>query len=370
MDGDSGAAALDGVDDPVALVDDRPAAVESLWRTVLQSLLCQHPGRLILIHPSWWTQTRIATVAAAAQGLADDVELKPRTWLLAQRSPLPTVVVEIADRLVVITGSALQAEPRRGEPEQVAEAVARGIARMANRAATVVIDAPGSVPGADVVATMIAERLPDRLAVTQVDDARLQRLAVSAVSGDEQAVDAVVRGRRRYRGFIVLVPLIAAALGVIAYSHHGPPPGGGMATTFLVEGRVAVEVPAGWTTQRVIAGPGSARVQVTSPSDPQLALHVTQSPVGAETLAGAAESLKHAIDAEPAGVFVDFDPTGVSGGRPAVTYREVRAEHDIRWSVVLDGQVRIAIGCQNRRGDEGGMHDVCELAVRSAHALH
>ncbi|MCV7233240.1 type VII secretion-associated protein [Mycobacterium branderi] len=370
VDGDSGAAALDGVDDPVALVDDRPAAVESLWRTVLQSLLCQHPGRLILIHPSWWTQTRIATVAAAAQGLADDVELKPRTWLLAQRSPLPTVVVEIADRLVVITGSALQAEPRRGEPEQVAEAVARGIARMANRAATVVIDAPGSVPGADVVATMIAERLPDRLAVTQVDDARLQRLAVSAVSGDEQAVDAVVRGRRRYRGFIVLVPLIAAALGVIAYSHHGPPPGGGMATTFLVEGRVAVEVPAGWTTQRVIAGPGSARVQVTSPSDPQLALHVTQSPVGAETLAGAAESLKHAIDAEPAGVFVDFDPTGVSGGRPAVTYREVRAEHDIRWSVVLDGQVRIAIGCQNRRGDEGGMHDVCELAVRSAHALH
>ena len=47
---------------------------------------------------------------------------------------------------------------------------------------------------------------------------------------------------------------------------------------FLVEGRVALTVPASWLTQRVIAGPGSARVQVTSPSDPEVALHVTQSP--------------------------------------------------------------------------------------------
>ncbi|ORW12110.1 type VII secretion-associated protein [Mycobacterium kyorinense] len=361
-------AALDGIDDPVVLVDDRPVAVESLWRAVLQSLLCERPGRLILIHPSWWTQARIATVATAAQALADDVELRPRAWLLARSSPAPTVVVEIAQRLVVVTGAVVKAEPRRGEPEQVAEAVAHVIARMTEHAATVAIDAPDSVPGAHVVATMIAERLPDRLAVAQIDDARLHWLAASTVPGDQQAI-AVVRGRRRYGGFILVVPLIAAALGLIAYSHHETPEPGNMPTTFLVEGRVAVQVPAGWTTQRVIAGPGSARVQITSPSDPQLALHVTQSPVGAETLVDAAESLKNAIDAEPSGVFVDFNPSGLSAGRPAVTYREVRAEHDIRWSVVLDGAIRIAIGCQNRRGDEDAIREVCELAVRSARAL-
>jgi type VII secretion-associated protein (TIGR03931 family) len=140
-------------------------------------------------------------------------------------------------------------------------------------------------------------------------------------------------------------------------------------TTVLVEGRVALTVPAGWLTQRVIAGPGSARVQVTSPSDPEVALHVTQSPTPGETLAGAADRLRHAIDTEPAGVFVDFNPDGVSAGRPAVTYREVRAAHDVRWTVLLDGSVRISVGCQSRPGAWEAVRDACEQAVRSAHAL-
>src|SRR5262245_16772083 len=56
-------------------------------------------------------------------------------------------------------------------------------------------------------------------------------------------------------------------------------------TTRLVEGRVVVEVPSTWTARRITAGPGSARVQVTSPTDPQSALHVTQSRVpSGETL--------------------------------------------------------------------------------------
>jgi type VII secretion-associated protein (TIGR03931 family) len=369
---DSAMAALDGIDDPVTLVDDRPVAIGSLWRTILQSLHCDRPRRVVVIHPSWWGQARVATVSAAAQGLADHVEFRPRAWLLARDSPPPTVVVEIAQRLMVVTGAAVRAEPRRGEPQRDAEAVARAIASMTtNQAATVVIDAPGSVSGARDVATMIAERLPAGLAVLQVDDAGLQRLATSAVLGDEQDRDSghPPGGRWRRRALTVLVPVTVAAVGLSAYSHRAPPQAVGMPTTFLVEGRVAVQVPAHWTTQRVIAGPGSARVQVTSPSDPQLALHVTQSPAGAQTLAGAAESLKHAIDAEPPGVFVDFNPSGVSASRPAVTYREVRPDHDIRWSVLLDGAIRIAIGCQNRRGDDDAMREVCELAVRSARVL-
>jgi type VII secretion-associated protein (TIGR03931 family) len=128
-------------------------------------------------------------------------------------------------------------------------------------------------------------------------------------------------------------------------------------------------VPADWATQRVVSGPGSARVQLTSPSDPEVALHVTQSPVPGETLSGTAERLKRAIDAEPAGVFVDFNPAGTSAGRPAVTYRELRPGHQVRWTVLLDGPVRISVGCQSRPADEGAVRDACEQAVRSAHSI-
>jgi type VII secretion-associated protein (TIGR03931 family) len=96
---------------------------------------------------------------------------------------------------------------------------------------------------------------------------------------------------------------------------------------------------------------------------------VTQSRVALESLSATADSLKQAIDAEPTGVFVDFNPIGNVAGRPAVTYREVRSAHDIRWTVLVDKAIRISIGCQSRHGHEDAMRQVCELAVRSARAL-
>ena len=157
------------------------------------------------------------------------------------------------------------------------------------------------------------------------------------------------------------------ALGAV--SQKGVPDAQRAATTFLVEGQVALTVPANWPTQRLVGGPGSARVKVTSPSDPEVALHVTQSRIAGETLSRTAERLKRAIDAEPAGVFVDFNPYGSSAGRAAVTYREIRAGHQVRWTVLLDGMVRISLGCQSRPGAEDAVLDVCEQAVRSAHAI-
>jgi type VII secretion-associated protein (TIGR03931 family) len=79
--------------------------------------------------------------------------------------------------------------------------------------------------------------------------------------------------------------------------------------------------------------------------------------------------LKRAIAAAPAGVFLDFDPSGVSAGRSAVTYREIRPGHQVRWTVLLDGAVQISIGCQSRPGGEDAVREVCEQAVRSAHAI-
>jgi type VII secretion-associated protein (TIGR03931 family) len=374
-------AAFDTIDDPVALVDGRPVAVDSLWRAVLRSVDCGRPECAIIVHPSWWTPTRVDVVSAAARVLAEDVVMRPRSWLLAQACPpgsLRTkVIVEVADRFVVVTGAQVVAERRCGEPERIAEAVVRSIMEMTPDApAAVVIDAPSTVAGAGALATTIADGLRVSTGVTalHVDDAQLRELAAAAVSGEEDACDsrsndAGGNHHRRHPGLGVVVLLITAVIGVGALGHHPAPVAYRAPTTFLVEGRVALEVPAQWPVQRVISGPGSARVQITSPSDPEVALHVTQSRVAAETLNATGESLKHAIDAEPIGVFVDFNPAGLTAGRPAVTYREVRAGHDIRWTILLDGGVRISIGCQSRAGHDDAVREVCEQAVRSARAI-
>lgn len=366
-------AALDGIDDPVALVDGRPVDVDELWCAALRSLGCQRCTRLMLIHPSWWSTSRVERVGAAAHAVADRVVLRPRSWLLARavQAPQQVVVVEIADRIVVATGAVLAAEPRHGQPQAVAEAAIRAIAATAPEpGAAVLIDVPLGLGGAGELAEIIAGRLragADRR-VLVLDEGGLRRLATAADVDDEPPPCDNASPRRR-RALLLLALPVAAAVGVHPWGRPAAPLSGRTPTTFLVEGRVAVEVPAQWPVQRIIAGPGSARVQVTSPSDTQVALHVTQSPVTDQTLAGAAESLKQAIDAEPPGVFIDFNPAGSSAGRPAVTYREVRAGHDIRWAVVVDRAVRIAIGCQARPGEDDAVRDACTVAVRSARAL-
>jgi type VII secretion-associated protein (TIGR03931 family) len=374
--------AFDSIDDPVTLVDLRPVAVESLWRMVLGSMDCGSPERAIVVHPSWWAPRRIDVVGAAAQVLAGEVVMRPRSWLLSQACPRQsqrtTVVVEIADCFVVIIGATVVAETRRSEPQRVVEAVVRSVLDMTSDVtAAAVIDAPSTVAGAGGLSAMIADGLQasGRIGtVLVVDDARLKTSAAQIIQGDDSNCESHVAGRdyRRHWALALAVLLAVAVLGVLgalASARRGAPADGGVPTTLLVEGRVALEVPAQWPTQRVVAGPGSARVQVTSPSDPEMSLHVTQSRVALEALSATAESLKQAIDAEPTGVFVDFNPAGSVAGRPVVSYREVRPGHDIRWTVLVDKAVRISIGCQSPHGHEDAMQQVCELAVRSARAL-
>jgi type VII secretion-associated protein (TIGR03931 family) len=376
--------AFDSIDDPVTLVDLRPVPVDSLWQMVLRSVDCGSPERAIVVHPSWWAPTRVDVVTAAAQVLAGEVLMRPRSWLLTQASSLesqhPTVVVEIADCFVVITGAAVIAETRRAESKCVVEAVVRSILEMtSDTTAVVVIDAPSTVGGAGALGAMIAEGLhaSGSISAVQVNDALFKRYAAAIFQREDSSceshcTDGASCGYRRHWGLALVVLLIIGVLGVLgalASARRDAPAGSDVPTTFLVEGRIALEVPAQWPTQRVVAGPGSARVQVTSPSDPEMALHVTQSRVPIATLSATAESLKQAIDAEPIGVFVDFNPAGNSAGRAAVTYREVRPGHDIQWTVLVDKAVRISIGCQSRRGHNDAMREVCDLAVRSARAL-
>jgi len=379
-------AALDAVDDRVALVGERPVAVDVLWETALRSAICPHTDGIVVLHPSWWSPSRVAVLTAAAATVAGQTQARPRSWLLMRASRAPrdaTVVVEIAERLVAITASDVTAVPRNAQPPSVAEAVAGVIA--ATAPAAVVIDTPGTVAGASALAPLIADavrgiglKIPE---ILEINDIRLVRLArhvppVRKVPTRPAATAPArsVRWRARTLSGLGAAAVVVAVAAPAAMTIGRP---GGVAprhveaspTTFLVEGRVALSVPANWPAQRIVTGPGSARVQVTSPADPEVALHITQSPVAGETLSGTAERLKRAIDAEPAGLFVDFDPTGTSVGRPAVTYREVRASHHVRWTVLLDGPVRISVGCQSRPGNEGAVRDACERAVRSAHAI-
>jgi type VII secretion-associated protein (TIGR03931 family) len=379
------AAALEAIDDRIALVDGSPVAVDALWRTVLRSLHCGGGDGVTVVHPSWWPASRVGVLTAAAEN-SNPLVAHSRSWLLTQACPGAgaTVVVEIADRLVAVAAAPdveVVAVPRTTEPPLVAHEVASLIA--ATTRAQVLIDAPGTVAGAAALATLIADAVRDGggQTVTEVDDARLLQLArrasrLGSDSGPPRSTAGVRGSRSRAPRLgwlaaagVVVVAAVPAVGAMGTVGRQAVPAADTTPTTFLVEGRVALTVPANWPTQRVVGGPGSARVQVTSPSDPEVALHVTQSPVAGETLNGTAERLKRAIDAEPAGVFVDFNPYGTSAGRAAVTYREVRTGHQVRWTVLLDGVVRISVGCQSRPGGEDAVRDVCEQAVRSAHAI-
>ena len=380
VDSELESAALESIDDPVALVELRPVAVECLWRSVLASVDCGRGEKATVVHPSWWAQGRLDVLRAASQVIVGEVVMRPRSWLLSQAAPSEfrdaAVIVEIADCFVVITGAAVVAETRRRDQSCVVDAVVRCVLEMAaDSAKAVVIDAPSTVCGASTLAAMIADGLRDDggATPTQVDDAQLRALAAEIIPGEGRACDPnrndTARDHRRRWRLALVVPVISAVFGLTALNHHSTPAGDGISTTYLVEGHVALEVPARWPIRRIVAGPGSARVQVMSPTDPEVALHLTQSRVALATLGATAEFLEHAIDAETTGIFVDFNPTGRSAGRPAVTYREVRPGHDVRWTVFVDKDVRISIGCQSRHGHDDAVGQVCDQAVRSARAL-
>jgi len=354
--------ALEWIDDPVGLVDGQPVSVPVLLRDVLA---CPLPTASVeFIHPSWWPARRVRLLTAAARDLADEVVTRSRATLLAKAFDA-AVVVEIAAGLVAVTGADVVAEPRIGAPDEVVDAVARRI-RTALRVhpGAIVIDAPAGIGGASALSALIEERLRPEVHATVVD-----RLPSIRRTGDAPVTEPGSTARRLW-----LAPA-AAAGGVIALAllvRYGARSDSAAPVTYLVESRVAVQVPAGWVTRRVTDGPGSARVEVASPSDPQLVLHVTQAPAVGDTLTAIAEPLRRALqraDTEMPGVFADFDPAGTRAGRAAVTYREIRDGHHVDWAVLVDRAVRIGIGCQSPPGGEETLRAVCEEAVRSAHAV-
>lgn len=373
VDSESALAALEFVDSGLALVGERPVPTDELWRDVLRFAAGGPVQAVVLICPTWWPPRRIDRVRTAAQSWATDVVVLTRAEALrAAVSAVDPAVVEIGlDCVVVTAGDDVAAVPRVGDPLRVGQAATDAV----GIGGAVVIDAPADVPGAVELASVIAESVRQDGAVVMRVDRRTVRAAAANLCAPEPSADAAVTTPRRRgrRGVAVLsgAVLSVAGLGVALTGRADPvDPVPDDPETLLVEGRVAIKVPAMWAVERVTDGPGSARVQVNSPDDPDTALLLTQSPVAPGTTPDqVADTLRVALADETPGVFTDFVPDQRREGRPVASYREIRPGRHIDWSVFVDGAVRIAVGCQGPPDLERQVGAACDRAIRSAHAI-
>ena len=350
------AAALDGVDDPVALVGDEAVPVRELWGDVLRTACGDTASTAVVVAPTWWPAGRVDVVATAAGDVFADPVVVRRASLLEDDD---VTVLEFAPDHAVITAPACDpAVVARDSPD---------LAQHLPAAGCVLVDIPAGVaePSPDLVAQLRQRGISLRRSTPRLVDAA----AAAMLTRRSPVPIARVRLRVSPRVAAVLtgaaVTTAAVAGGWAAEMRTASP---SEATRLLVEGRVAVRVPARWPADRVTTGPGSARVRVAAPNGLP-ALHITQSVGGAVELPEVAASLRRALEREPDGVFADFDPAGERAGRPAVTYVERRSDTVTRWAVLTDGEVRIAIGCQDEPAREQFAQE-CVDAVRSAHAVN
>ena len=360
--------ALECIDDEFALLDEQPVAVAAVWRQVFHAVLPEGVETAVLVCPTWWPSARVERVREAAAVRSMKVVVLQRAEVLSGGVPGIPTVVEIAPEFVVVSreGSVVTAEPRVGQSGAIARSLAGGI----GSATTVLVDAPVGVAGAAELARAISGLLRNEVAaVTTVHPDRV----LAATRGQRTPQADSPHARRRGHGVaataavVVSAALLSVGLIVIPVtdeSDRTPVP-----MTLLIEGRVALKVPALWAVQRITSGPGSARVQVMAP-DNSTGVLMTQSQVReGETLTATSATLRSALDDQQAGVFSQFDPDGRRADRPAATYRELRDGRQIDWAVFVDDTVRIGIGCQSAPGSEHAVRYACEEAIRSAHAL-
>ena len=357
-------AVLDAGGEPLALLDDKPMRTEALWCAVFEALLTG-ADEALLVYPSWWPPPQVEAVAGAARTVAETVITFPRHRLLHRGA----VFIEIGPEFVVIGDheGILSAQTRWAAVDIVARAVADRVGGGADRCTSMrrweCPARPHSGQSSRVGCVRTAERSANSTTISCAPQ-RLGRREAFAPASPPAA--GAVRRRRLPAAGVATATVVMTAIAVIGMAVARQT---ATSATELVEGRVAVRIPAAWSVQRITGGPGSARVQAMSPVDPGAILHITQSRVSTGDLAATAEALRSAVEAQPVGLFVDFNPDDRRADRPAVTYRELRPGHDIRWTVVVSGRVRISIGCQSTPGRGDHIEPACEQAIRSAREI-
>jgi type VII secretion-associated protein (TIGR03931 family) len=341
-------AGIEAIDDDLVLIDEHPVDVVEVWRTIMRDAVGGSVDRVVLVFPTWWHSVRVERVRAAAETVASDVCVMRRAQVLPDDR---TVLVEAAPEFVVVSA-----------PSGVV-AVVNDVERLA----------AAIPPGARVVVDLSEDQhaIADRLRRNGVDvtiaAADWIADALAEDFGQEQADQPK---RRRGVTAVVAGTLLTAAALCGGYVARPDAPAPAVPTTLLVEGRLGVMVPARWPVKRITSGPGSARLQLVSPEDRNLALHITQSPLAPrQSHQQVEDALRSALSEAPDGVFADFEPAGDRAGRAVLTYREIRADRHIEWFVVIDESLRIAIGCQSAPGRAAAVREACDEAIRSAHAV-
>jgi type VII secretion-associated protein (TIGR03931 family) len=358
-------AGIDCIDDDLTLIDDRAVGVADVWRKVMLDVVGDAAEPMVIVCPTWWPSSRVERVHDAARTVAVDIVVSRRAELLSDREMW---IVEIAPEFVVV------ASPT-GIVDVVPRADTDALPAKIPTSTPILVDAPDGVEGAGPLAVAIADRLrANGVDATIADRDWVRRCVEACVSSDEPGDDdARPSPERSGRAVAVLAgTLLSAAVlcSGLAARYNAPPVAAHRPMTLLVEGRVGVMVPARWEVQRVTSGPGSARVQVVSPDDATIALHVTQSSLApAQSHEQLAEALRRALGQEPDGVFVDFNPSDSRADHPVMTYREIRPDRHIAWFVLIDQSLRIAVGCQSAPGHEEAVREVCDQVIRSAHAV-
>ncbi|BBZ06553.1 type VII secretion-associated protein [Mycolicibacterium doricum] len=368
VDDDLARAAIESIDDTLMLVDDRPVSVRAVMAALLRSAAGSGADGLTVVHPTWWSRRRVKAVLDAAGDICGAAVAVARSEVLGDGCE---AIVEIAAQQVAVISAGVCTITRTSD-----EAVSAAVVHQIGYARAAVVDVPPGV-GATALVTAIAAALRGRGITVAMTGAHPVRLPSSepatAAPSPEPATAAPSSERSGRRAIPVLVGglLAVASVGAVAIRYDATPPLAAEETsTLLVEGRAAVVVPVGWTVRRITDGRGSARMQITSPVDAAVALHVTQSPLPhAQTLEQVAGTLRDALEAEPAGVFTDFIAADQRGDRAVVTYREHRASHQTDWAVLVDDALRIGIGCQSPPQRADTLRSVCDAAVHSAHAV-
>lgn len=356
-------AAIEGIDDAVVLVDERPVDVDELWRSILGDIRGNIRGNtgfgdLLIVHPSWWPPPRVERIAAAA---AAGARCARRCDVIAERIGRPLTVVEVDRELVTV---AADGAPLSVHAHHDVDAIAAAVRRGGDLSCDVAFDAPAGVHGG-----ALRRALSDRGIVgCDVDLGRL----CATVEESGPAATATTLGsaptgvpHRRRAALGIALALALATMVAVPRLRAGPDPAPAAGTVALVEGRLGVAVPAQWTVRRVTGGPGSRRLEVRPPGETGSAIHITWAYAPQDSLGAAAAVLGRAAAAQPPGVFSDLH-TDVIAGRDVLTYQEVRPGRVIRWAVLIDGAIRIAVGCQSAPGGAENERAACEDTVRSA----
>ncbi|MUM18170.1 type VII secretion-associated protein [Mycobacterium sp. CBMA271] len=418
--------AVAALDDDVALLPHRVVPSRALWAALFESLITDKnaPVRLDsmqLIHPTTWSPGRLTLMSNAGRMMAATLTMRSRALALAERgvrtdmSGRAYVVVEVSPNevAVAIVGHGSDGEPvaavrhleeRSWENKSVAD-VARAVARAVEEivrnerpgVAAILVDSADKEVGEAIVEAVDRIGLTPGVSQVAADAAFREVNQAPRVSSflDESAdepehpdvhrapewtpaarVGAVPRLPRWWPaaaiGLAAAIVVTGVVLTVASTRERRPSPTPpATATSLLVEGRVQLMVPAEWAVRRIPAGgAGSARVEVISPQHPEATVHVTQVRVkSTETLASTAETLRAAMAKEPPGIFTDFTMDDSKMGRPAVTYIEIREGHDIAWTVLLDHDLRIGVGCQFKKDSYQYVESACELAIRTTRAV-